>query len=106
MNLWGFLPHPLCEFCHCITRDSHGHVIACEFNYGEFHAICLGLLLSSEMWELIVRYGASTESSRLLTAETWYVGLGSTLRAIGSAALRVGVGAGAVLVLLKLLGVF
>ena len=67
----------------------------------EHHAVCLGFLLPWFGWYLIVRYGASSDSSRLLSSETWYVALGMTLRNLAF----IGVGVFIVVVTLWLLGV-
>ena len=82
---------PFCEFLHTFG----------VFDYDEWHAICLGFLMPWFGWYLIVRYGASSESSRLLSSETWYVALGMTLRNLALFALAVGTA-----VILKAKGVF
>ena len=42
----------------------------------DHHATCMGMFFTPWMWWLIVKYGASSEASRLMTAKPWYIALG------------------------------
>ena len=72
------LPEPFCHFCR--RRNSNGTY---SFDYDEWHAICLGLLLPVPMWWPICRWNVG-DAARLLASESWYVALGTTLRLLAT----------------------
>ncbi len=62
------------QFCRMKNKDG-----TYSFDWDEFHAICLGLLLPIPMWWPICRWNVG-EPARLLGSEGWYVAFGITLR--------------------------
>ena len=42
----------------------------------DHHALSMGLFFLPWSWWLIVKYGASSEASKLMTAKPWYIALG------------------------------
>ena len=57
----------------------------------DHHATCMGMFFTPWMWWLIVKYGASSEASRLMTAKPWYIAPGTLVQAIGLVLLIKGV---------------
>jgi UPF0716 family protein affecting phage T7 exclusion len=64
---------PWSQFC----RHTDG-----SWDYDEWHALILGLLLFFPLWWPICRWNVG-EPARLMASETWYIAPGTIAQAVG-----------------------